>query len=424
LKLYSKKNSIAISLFVVLILLIPMWISNAAPQSEAHGNIEIGDVVQGDLEIGENDTWSFVGQSGSMITIAAERFPSDQETGFDPYLELIAPDGSTLALEDDSGPGKDAAIFGFVLPQDGIYTIRVTHSTDNTQPSNGFYQLSLAENHLPDGCEFFASTTVTAEWYSTIANETLRYRVYLPPCYENTRRRYPYIILMHGSNSTDTHWESLGIGDAVTLGMALNRLPPMAIVMPYGGEIANLNVFYLNGSYEHVILQDIIPVVETEYCLQTTRDGRAIGGISRGGFWAYEIGLRHPDLFTAIGGHSPVFVYHAPTSHNPLNLVETIEWTEDSPRLYIDRAQNDYWRVNIDLMPPRLEANNIPHTFVINPLGQHQDTYWAAHLNDYLAFYSADWLLDPTTYPLCELPQESQIDPPLNNIVSTLTKTR
>ena len=377
----------------------------ASPIHEEGGNIELGSVVQGDLAIDENDVWSFEGQSGIRITIAAERFPADQETLFDPYLELIAPDGSMLVLEDDSGPGKDAVILGLVLPQDGTYTVRVSHSTDNTQPSDGTYQLSIAENHLPEGCESFASTTVTTEWYSTIANESLRYRVFLPPCYQYTNFRYPYVILMHGSSSADTHWERLGIGDAVTLGMALNRLPSMAVVMPNGGEIANLNVFYLNGSYEHVILQDVIPVVENQYCLQTTRDGRAIGGISRGGFWAFEIGLRHPELFIAIGGHSPVFdLYHAPASHNPLNIVETITWTEDSPRLYIDRSQNDYWYVNIDLMPPRLEANNIPHTFIINPLGQHQDVYWAAHLTDYLDFYSADWSFDVSIYPPCELP--------------------
>lgn len=396
---------VLVSIIVLLGFLIPQWTSDAAPPSEERGNIQLGDVVEGDLAIDDIDTWSFDGQTGTRITIAAERFPADQETGFDPYLELIGPDGVSLVLEDDSGPGKNAAILGYVLPQDGTYTIRVSHSTDFTQPSTGTYQLSLAENILPDGCESFTSTTATYEWYSAIANETLRYRVYLPPCYENTARRYPYVILMHGSNSTDTHWENLGIGDAVTLGIALNRLPPMAVVMPYGGEIANLNVFYLNGSYEHVILQDIIPVVEGGYCLQNTRDGRAIGGISRGGFWAYEIGLRHPDLFTAIGGHSPVFdLYHAPASHNPLNLIETAEWTEDFPRLYIDRAENDYWRVNIDLMQPRLAATNIPYTFIINPLGQHQDTYWANHLNDYLAFYSAGWSSNLTTYPICDLP--------------------
>jgi S-formylglutathione hydrolase FrmB len=144
--------------------------------------------------------------------------------------------------------------------------------------------------------------------------------------------------------------------------------------------------------------------VESTYCLRTDQAGRAIGGISRGGFWAWEIGLRHPELFTAIGGHSPVFdLYHAPPSHNPLNVIETLTWSDAMPRLYLDRGENDFWQVNIDLMPPRLEVLAIPHTYSVNPGGKHDDTYWATHLNEYLAFYSAGWISGLATYPFCEL---------------------
>lgn len=375
--------------------------SAASPAGDSGGIINFGQVISGDLNAGEQDTWTFLGKTNQRISLAAERAPRDQATDLDPQVELTAPDGSSIAADNDSGPRRDAVVLGMVLPTDGLYAIKVR---DQAGTGSGTYQLTLAENFMPAGCTDFSSTTVTYDWYSPIGRENLRYRVYFPPCYESSGRRYPYIILMHGSNSSDTHWENLGMGEAVTVGVALNRLPPLALVMPYGGEIANTNIFNLNGSYEYVILNEIIPLVEEQYCLRKDGAGRAIGGISRGGFWAYEIGLRHPELFTAIGGHSPVFdLYHAPASHNPLNVIETLAGSEVLPRLYIDRGENDFWMENIDLMPPLLDTLQIPHSYIVNPGGRHDDTYWASQVYTYLAFYSADWTSGLATYPLCEL---------------------
>lgn len=376
---------------------IVVIISLSNVYADSGGVISFGQPVQGDLNPGERDTWTFWGLAGQRISAAAERTTSE----LDPFLELSDPSGTLIASDDNSGPQGDAALLGVVLPTDGLYAIQV-RSTDETL--SGGYQLTLVENFLPAGCQELRGTTITEEWYSSRARENLRMRIYFPPCYQTSDRQYPYVVLMHGSNSTETHWARLGIEEAVTMGVALNRLPPMAIVMPYGGDIANLNVFYLNGSYEHVILREVMDVVEAQYCLRADQGGRAIGGISRGGFWAWEVGLRHPDLFTAIGGHSPVFDLNHLRDFNPLFLIEDMEWSDNSPRLYIDRGEADYWRLNIDLMPPRLERNNIPHTYVVNPSGRHEDTYWAAHLFDYLEFYSADWNSGLATYPLCNIP--------------------
>ncbi len=381
--------------FVIVCLFVLTLLAQAAPPVDGGGTIGIGESIIGDLDLGETDTWTFLGQAGQRITIAVER---SHLSDIDPALELYSPDSTLIASDDDSGPGLDAILPGIVLPTDGLYSARVINNG-----TGGLYQLTLAENILPGGCETLVGEIVTTEWYSSVANETLRYRVYLPPCHEYTNHRYPYIILMHGSASTDSHWDDLGMDEAATLGVSLNRLPPLALVMPYGGEIANLNIFYIDGSYEYVIRNEVIPMVERAFCLQTTGEGRAIGGISRGGFWAYEIGLKNPELFVAIGGHSPVFdLTHAPPTNNPLNLAENFEWTDDSPRLYIDRGEDDYWQTNIDLMPPRLEASGILFTFVVADGGTHSDAYWAAHLTDYLAFYSEDWMDGLETYPLCD----------------------
>ncbi|MCB9436998.1 MAG: hypothetical protein H6673_08390 [Anaerolineales bacterium] len=355
--------------------------------ADSGGVISFGEPIEGDLTPTEKDTWTFWAEADQSIAIAAERSPVDQEGDLNLALELYDPANVLIASDDNSGRRSDAALFGVHLSQSGLYAIRVL-----SNGTSGTYRLTLAEVDLPEGCQTPAGAMARYQWQSVIAGEALAYRVYMPPCYEATGLRYPYIILMHGSISTDSHWDEIGMDEAVAVGVALGRIPPIALVMPYGGEIANMNIFSDTYSYENAILREIIPIVENSFCLDGTR--RAIGGISRGGFWAYEIGFRHPDLFDAIGGHSPVFdLTHAPPAYNPLMVVETLDWTEDSPRLYIDRGEDDYWRDNIDLMAPRLEAAGIPFTFDLNQ-GEHSEAYWTAHLNDYLDFYTAGWQLE------------------------------
>ena len=68
-------------------------------------------------------------------------------------------------------------------------------------------------------------------------------------------------------------------------------------------------------------LEELIPAVERDFCTRNDRDHRAIGGISRGGFWAYSLALRHPDIFGIVGGHSAAFdTGNAPPDSNPLEL--------------------------------------------------------------------------------------------------------
>lgn len=363
-------------------------------QADGGGVIRFGESIEGDLTLGEKDTWMFWGGVGQTIAIAVERFPVDQVGDLNVALELYDSTNTLIASDQDSGRRSDAALLGFTLPTSDLYAIRVLGG------GSGTYRVTLAEYPLPDECQTPAGSLTLYQWYSNIANEHLAYRVYLPACYETANLRYPYLILMHGSASTDSHWDELGMDETVAVGVALGRIPPIVLVMPFGGEIANLNIFSDTYSYEQVIMRELIPLVEENFCLDSEQ--RAIGGISRGGFWAYEIGLRYPDQFVAIGGHSPVFdLEHAPPAYNPLFVIENSEWDDNHPRLYLDRGESDYWQANIDLMAPRLERLGIPFTFDLNQ-GTHNEAYWTARLNDYLAFYTADWHLE--NYPPCQEP--------------------
>ncbi len=239
---------------------------------------------------------------------------------------------------------------------------------------------------------------------SQITGSAFRYRIYLPPCYAQSKRRYPYLIMLHGlvpgsDVMNDSQWDQLGLDEAADQGYAQGALPSLVIVMPNGNDA---EYAYDAGPLPEVIVQELIPTLESRYCLWGDAAHRAIGGLSRGGYWAYWIALSHPDLFARVGGHSPFFYEAAsPAEKNPNNLVDSAPNIEHL-MMYFDHGQQDYVDVGVRDFVSRLERRGITPQYVVNPTGSHTEDYWAAHVADYLLFYSADWPRRVEDFPPCE----------------------
>ncbi|MBZ0286718.1 MAG: esterase family protein, partial [Anaerolineae bacterium] len=225
---------------------------------------------------------------------------------------------------------------------------------------------------------------------SQIVQTNMYYSVYLPPCYDTTTARYPVIYLMHGSNEDDGEWVRLGLPGVLDSGIADGTMPPVIAVMPFGEWIANENQFD-RVSWANVFLEELMPLAEKSYRIDTRRETRAIGGISRGGFWALQLAFRHPDLFSAVGGHSAFLDdYHVPPEFNPLRLATDAPGL-DTLRIWLDRGKDDYAAPGLDLMDERLKARGIPYQYTVYPEGQHYVTYWKQHVSEYLRFYVENW---------------------------------
>jgi poly-gamma-glutamate synthesis protein (capsule biosynthesis protein) len=235
--------------------------------------------------------------------------------------------------------------------------------------------------------------SVRQETYtSAILRQEMIYSIFLPACYgEDPDQRYPTVYLLHGSDATDEHWLRLGLAEQLDRLVHDGNLPPMIIVMPYGSGIANINQVG-DVSWETVFLNELIPTIEDRYQIDRRPSARAIGGISRGGFWAFAIALRHPWLFGAVGGHSAFFdLYNVPPAYNPLDLALK-GYPVGNLRIWLDRGRDDRARQNIDLMHDRLTERGITHEYIVYPQGRHEDAYWSQHIVDYLRFYGAMWL--------------------------------
>lgn len=375
-----------------------LFLAGFTAQASNENSLISGEPIVSYLVQDEQQRWTFEGTTGQSIHLSAQNYPPDPYSDVDLVLEVYDPAGHLIAADDNSGPGTDAMFISLSLPASGTYTAVVRNVNVWAE---GSYLLALQSDEFPVGCQSPLGTMVTGEMPSQVNRWPIRYRVFLPPCHEVLQKRYPYVILMHGSNSDDALWDTLGIDEAIVRGMALKRLPPMAVVLPFGGSLANTNTFGAGASWESLVIDELIPYMEASYCLQNTREGRAIGGISRGGFWAFEIAFRHPDLFSVLAGHSPFFdLTHAPPSNNPLDLALAPP-PAPALRIWMDRGHDDYAQLNIDLINERMTQNGIEHTYQLYPVGEHANSYWQAHLDDYLDFYSENWSFDIESLPDC-----------------------
>lgn len=219
---------------------------------------------------------------------------------------------------------------------------------------------------------------------SAVDDAERHYTVYLPPCYGSGEETYPLLMLLHGSNADDSQWVRLGFIEALETAIHARTAAPMIVLMPDGGAIANENRF--NGETYDAVLRDFLMQMSERF----RSSGRnAIGGISRGGFWAYHVGLRFADDFVAIGGHSPFFdADHAPPNFNPLDLAQDLS-PDTHLKLWLDRGSRDYASKGTEGMRVILQRGRIPHEHSVFAGGAHSESSWRLFVDDYVAFYSS-----------------------------------
>jgi enterochelin esterase-like enzyme len=233
---------------------------------------------------------------------------------------------------------------------------------------------------------------------SSVGGPWRLYHAYLPPCYGWDDRVYPVVYLIHGSIQTDSHWLDLGLGRIADAGIVSGRYPPFIAIMPYSDHLGNVSSGGPN-SIEGVTVNYLMPYIESVYCTWNTREGRSIGGISRGGYWALEIAFLNSPLFSAVAGHSSHLRFETdPARYNPLSTYAQVDLS--STRIWLDRGETDFLRVGQNQLSEMLTAAGITHEYFVNS-GGHNEAYWGAHMVEYVDWHTAVWPRDRNLYPVC-----------------------
>jgi S-formylglutathione hydrolase FrmB len=138
-------------------------------------------------------------------------------------------------------------------------------------------------------------------------------RILLPAGYDPAgERRYPVLYLLNGSLDDYRSWTDKGTAEQITQGL------PLIVVMPDGGQGGFYSDWYNGGrggppAWETYHMAELLPWVDAHYRTLGARAGRAIAGLSMGGFGAMTYAARHPDLFAAAASFSGAVDTNYPT---------------------------------------------------------------------------------------------------------------
>lgn len=216
------------------------------------------------------------------------------------------------------------------------------------------------------------------------SNPAQEFLVYLPPCYsEWTDQRYPVLYLLHGQTFTQDQWVRLGVPRFADRLIHSGESIPFIIIFP--------DDRYWNSQpgpgFGNRLINDIIPYVDANYRTLTDRGHRSLGGLSRGGGWTVKLGFERPDLFGSLGLHSPaIFKDNAPALERMLKSIP-----EDlRPRLWLDVGDSDRELASILFFEEILARNQYIHEFY-RYAGDHSETYWSSHVDEYLRWYVQAW---------------------------------
>lgn len=159
--------------------------------------------------------------------------------------------------------------------------------------------------------------TVSYRWYDSPGNGKMRrLAVYTPPGYETSNTKYPVLYLLHGVGGDEEAWLGSGRASQILDNLiAQGKAKPMIVVMPNGnvsqeaapgkGSEGFVNPTFrlphtMDGKFEETFI-DVMKFVEDNYRTTETKKGRAIAGLSMGGFHTANISLYYPNTFDYIG---------------------------------------------------------------------------------------------------------------------------
>lgn len=225
---------------------------------------------------------------------------------------------------------------------------------------------------------------------------TLPFTVYLPAGYSSSRRRYPVIYFLHGLPASPYAYR--GIGFITSALDALGR--PAIVIAPRGARDGDSDPEYLDWgtgrNWETAIATELPRYVDAHYRTIRDRSGRALVGLSAGGYGAVLLAVHHLDDFSVIESWSGYFRPTNPAGtavipHTPAQSAHTLvpQLRADERRrptffaFYVGAADKRF-RAENEQLDRELRAARVSHVFRVYP-GAHDQSVWGAHAREWLS---------------------------------------
>ena len=137
--------------------------------------------------------------------------------------------------------------------------------------------------------------------HSAALGRSMKYRVLVPQDYDASLRRYPVLYLLHGLTGDYKDWTTR------TNVAEYTRTLPLIVVMPDGENQWYTNAADGSARFEDYIATDLAADVVQKFRTVNSRYGRAIAGLSMGGYGALKLALKRPAQYAVTGSFSGAF---------------------------------------------------------------------------------------------------------------------
>ena len=135
--------------------------------------------------------------------------------------------------------------------------------------------------------------------------------VYVPPGFDPARQ-YPAILYLHGFLQDEESFLKYVV-DELDAVIVAGLLPPVIVAAPDGSlkgvaSYFTAGSFFINskaGRFEDYIIDDVWGFLVSRFPVRPEREAHVIAGPSMGGFGAFNLAMKHPDLFKVVVGIFP-----------------------------------------------------------------------------------------------------------------------
>jgi enterochelin esterase-like enzyme len=224
---------------------------------------------------------------------------------------------------------------------------------------------------------------------------TVPFSIYLPPGYATSGKRYPVIYFLHGLPASPFGYRGIGF-----LVKALEGTGGKAIIVaPRGARDNDRDPEYLDWgpgrNWETAISTELPRYVDSHYRTIRDRRGRALVGISAGGYGAVLLALHHLPRFSVVESWSGYFRPTDPSGKYELDLGSEAANARARPDTFVSQlraafkrnptffafyvgANDTRFRKDNERLDSELTAAGVPHVFRVYP-GAHEQTLWTSH---------------------------------------------
>ncbi|HEX8637516.1 MAG TPA: alpha/beta hydrolase family protein [Pyrinomonadaceae bacterium] len=202
-------------------------------------------------------------------------------------------------------------------------------------------------------------STQIVRLYSSLNRGELPYYAILPADYESSDEVCGVLYLLHGLFGRFDNW----ITNTNLIDYARNF--PFIIICAEGRDSWYTDSTKIeNHLFESYLTQELIPDVERRFKARAERRSRAIGGLSMGGYGAFKLAFRNPEMFCLAASMSGAFhaaqIIEDPAFNEWHELQPSIlkVFGSNNPQI---RQSNDLFRLVNDF--PYEKINQLPYFY-------------------------------------------------------------